>query len=57
MLGEMMKDVKLEPWDEALVARVDAERRNVMPQEQHAEREAWRAADEWMRDLRANVRR
>lgn len=41
-LYEMMKDVNLEPWDDALVARINAERRKVMPQEQHAEREAWR---------------
>lgn len=42
VLYGMMKDVKLAPWDEALVARVTAERRRLMPQEQHAEREAWR---------------
>ena len=41
-LYEMMKDVQLEPWDPALVAKINAERRKVMPQEQHAEREAWR---------------
>jgi hypothetical protein len=38
----MMGNVKTEPWDEALVAKVDAERRKLMPQERHAEREAWR---------------
>lgn len=42
VLYGMMKDVKLEPWDDALIARITAERRNIMPQEQHAEREAWR---------------
>jgi 3-hydroxyacyl-CoA dehydrogenase len=41
-LYEMMKDVQLEPWDDAVIARATAERRKVMPQEQHAEREAWR---------------
>jgi L-gulonate 3-dehydrogenase len=41
-LYEMMKDVQLEPWDPALIAKINAERRKVMPQEQHAEREAWR---------------
>jgi L-gulonate 3-dehydrogenase len=41
-LYEMMKDVQPEPWDPALVAKINAERRKVMPQEQHAEREAWR---------------
>jgi 3-hydroxyacyl-CoA dehydrogenase len=42
VLYEMMKDVKIAPWDEALIAKVTAERRKVMPQAQHAEREAWR---------------
>jgi len=42
VLYEMMKDVKIAPWDEALIARVTAERRKAMPQAQHAEREAWR---------------
>jgi L-gulonate 3-dehydrogenase len=41
-LYEMMKGVQLEPWDPALIAKIDAERRKVMPQERHAEREAWR---------------
>jgi L-gulonate 3-dehydrogenase len=41
-LYEMMKDVQLKPWDPALIAKINAERRKVMPQEQHAEREAWR---------------
>jgi 3-hydroxyacyl-CoA dehydrogenase len=38
----LFKDVKYEPWDAALVQKVDAERRERMPHEQHAEREAWR---------------
>ena len=42
VLYEMMKDAKLAPWDEALIAKVTAERRKMMPQSQHAEREAWR---------------
>ncbi|HYL18991.1 MAG TPA: 3-hydroxyacyl-CoA dehydrogenase [Burkholderiales bacterium] len=42
VLYEMMKDVKTEPWDEALIAKVTAERRKLMPQARHAEREAWR---------------
>ena len=41
-LYETMKDVHYEPWDAKLIAEVDAERRKVMPQSQHAEREAWR---------------
>ncbi len=38
----MMKDVDIEPWDDALIRKVEAERRKLMPQDQHAEREAWR---------------
>jgi len=41
-LYETMKDVQCEPWDAKLIARVDAERRKVMPQSQHGAREAWR---------------
>jgi L-gulonate 3-dehydrogenase len=42
VLYGMMKDVKAEPWDDALVAKIDGERRKLMPQEKHAQREAWR---------------
>jgi len=42
VLHGMMKDVKYEPWDAALIAKIDAERRQRMPQDRHAEREAWR---------------
>lgn len=42
VLHGMMKDVRTEPWDDALVAKVDSERRRMMPQDSHAEREAWR---------------
>lgn len=38
----MMKDIKAEPWGDELVARVEAERRKLMPQNDHAKREAWR---------------
>jgi 3-hydroxyacyl-CoA dehydrogenase len=41
-LHGMMSDVRYEPWEAALIARITAERRNIMPQERHAEREAWR---------------
>jgi L-gulonate 3-dehydrogenase len=41
-LHGMMKDVRYEAWDAALISKVEAERRKIMPQEQHAEREAWR---------------
>jgi L-gulonate 3-dehydrogenase len=42
VLRGMMNNVATEPWDEALVAKVDGERRKAMPQSKHAEREAWR---------------
>ncbi|MFN0039646.1 MAG: 3-hydroxyacyl-CoA dehydrogenase [Burkholderiales bacterium] len=42
VLHGMMKDVRLAPWDPALIARVDKERRSQMPAERHSEREAWR---------------
>jgi L-gulonate 3-dehydrogenase len=38
----LFKDVKYEPWDAALVQKVDAGRREQMPHEKHVEREAWR---------------
>lgn len=38
----MMKDIRYDAWDEALVAKVEAERRKIMPQSAHAQREAWR---------------
>lgn len=42
VLHGMMSNVKNEPWSDALIARVDGERRRIMPQEKHAQREAWR---------------
>lgn len=42
VLHGMMSNVKNDPWDDALVAKVDGERRRIMPQDKHAEREAWR---------------
>ena len=39
---DSMNSVRYEPWDAALIKKIEAERRKVMPQEQHAEREAWR---------------
>jgi hypothetical protein len=39
---EMIKDVRYKPMSEALIKRVEAEQRKVMPQERHAQREAWR---------------
>jgi len=42
VMHEMIKDVRYKPMREALIKRVEAEQRKVMPQERHAEREAWR---------------
>ena len=42
VLQGMMSNTKTEAWNDALVARVDGERRKIMPQGKHAEREAWR---------------
>jgi len=42
VLHGMMSNVRNEPWDATLVAKVDGERRKIMPQDKHAEREAWR---------------
>lgn len=42
VLHAMMKGVKYEPWDAALVAKIEEERRRIMPREKHGEREAWR---------------
>lgn len=38
----MMRDVHYETWDEALIKRIETERREQMPQAEHANREAWR---------------
>ena len=42
VMYEMIKDVRYKPMSAALIERVEAEQRKVMPQERHAEREAWR---------------
>jgi L-gulonate 3-dehydrogenase len=42
VLYGMMKDVKHEPWDNRLIAKIEGERRKLMPQAKHSEREAWR---------------
>ncbi len=38
----MMGNVRYRPWDKDLIARIEAQRRELMPHEKHAEREAWR---------------
>jgi 3-hydroxyacyl-CoA dehydrogenase len=42
VLYESMSSVRYQPWSKDLIGRIDAERRKLMPQEKHAEREAWR---------------
>ena len=42
VMHEMIKDVRYKPMSAALIERVESEQRKVMPQERHAEREAWR---------------
>ena len=42
VLYRAMSEVRYEPWDAALIAKIDAERRKVLPQSRHGEREAWR---------------
>jgi 3-hydroxyacyl-CoA dehydrogenase len=42
VLYETMASVRHEPWDAALIEKIESERRKAMPREQHAEREAWR---------------
>ena len=39
---QMMDGVEYKPWDDELISRIEAQRREQMPHEQHAEREAWR---------------
>ncbi len=42
LLDAIMSGVEYKPWDQDLVARIEAERREHMPYEKHAEHEAWR---------------
>jgi hypothetical protein len=37
-----MQNVRYEPWDAALVDKVETARRTAMPQARHVAREAWR---------------
>jgi 3-hydroxyacyl-CoA dehydrogenase len=39
---QMMNGVEYKPWDDELISRIETQRRQQMPHEQHAEREAWR---------------
>ena len=38
----MMGGVEYKPWDKELIAYIESERRELMPNDQHAQREAWR---------------
>jgi len=38
----LFQDVRYAPWDDALVDRVEAERRELLPDDRRAGREAWR---------------
>jgi 3-hydroxyacyl-CoA dehydrogenase len=42
VLYEQVAAVQHKPWDEPLVSKIEAERRKIMPQAKHAQREAWR---------------
>jgi L-gulonate 3-dehydrogenase len=39
---EALREVRHEPWDEALIARIDGQRRAILPQSELAARAAWR---------------
>jgi L-gulonate 3-dehydrogenase len=41
-LHGMLKDVEYAPWDPPLIAKIETERRKIMPQSEHGTREAWR---------------
>ena len=51
----MMGNVEYKPWDKDLIASIEAQRREIMPHEKHAEREAWR--DRRLMALAAHKRR
>ena len=42
VLYEQVAGVQPKPWDQALVSKIEAERRKIMPQDEHGKREAWR---------------
>src|SRR6476660_5886153 len=41
-LYEQVAGVQPKPWDDALISKIEAERRKIMPQDEHGTREAWR---------------
>src|SRR5262245_1631834 len=42
VLYEQCAGVQHKPWDDSLISKIEAERRKIMPQAKHAQREAWR---------------
>jgi 3-hydroxyacyl-CoA dehydrogenase len=42
VLYEQVAGVQHKPWNDTLISKIEAERRKIMPQAKHAEREAWR---------------
>ena len=42
VLYEQVAGVQYKPWDDALISMIEGERRKIMPQKEHDEREAWR---------------
>jgi len=42
VLYEQVASVQHKPWDDSLISKIEAEWRKIMPQEKHAQREAWR---------------
>jgi 3-hydroxyacyl-CoA dehydrogenase len=42
VLYEQMAGIRYQPWDDALITKIEAERRKIMPQDEHDRREAWR---------------
>ena len=42
VLYEQVAGVQPEPWDDALISKIEAERRKMMSQDEHGKREAWR---------------
>ncbi len=42
VLYEQMAGIQHKPWDDALISKIESERRKIMPQDEHGKREAWR---------------
>ena len=42
VLYEQVAGVQPKPWDDALISKIEGERRKIMSQDEHGKREAWR---------------